>query len=93
MNRLRRLAGRMVGPIGLVLALALVIGGVHHHSDGRAHDACSICSLSHAPAITTDSVAASTPTLRAESVASSRLEVPLVFRIAAAPSRAPPLSS
>ena len=37
----------LVAAMGVVLVLALVAGGVHHHSDFGGSHPCGICSLSH----------------------------------------------
>jgi len=52
---------------GLLLVLAIVAGGVHHHTGDNAHP-CGICSLSHAPATPVAAVAERAPEILVERV-------------------------
>lgn len=43
---------RWLGPIlGLVLACAVVTLAAHRHSDGDSHTPCTLCTVSHMPAV------------------------------------------
>lgn len=52
---------------GLLLVLAIVAGGVHHHSGDNSHP-CGICSLSQAPATAVAAVAEPAPSVHTERI-------------------------
>jgi hypothetical protein len=87
----RRLA-RLLGPVlGLVLATSLVVTAFHHHAESATGHACVVCSVGHAPAITTvTATGTSAPAPRAERVDAPRAQLPPAPRIAAIAARAPP---
>lgn len=50
---------RWLGPmLGLVLACAVVTLALHRHNDGDSHTLCTVCTVSHMPAV----ASAATPT-------------------------------
>jgi hypothetical protein len=87
----RRLA-RHLGPVlGLLLASSLVVSALHHHEGSTSGHACAVCSVGHAPAVTTvtaTGTAALAPS--AERVVVRRTELPPPARLAAIAARAPP---
>jgi hypothetical protein len=74
----------------LLLLLALVAGGVHHHAREDGSHACAICTLSHAPATTTIAAIEPAPTLHSERVALHSAAAPCFTGPASPSSRAPP---
>src|SRR5690349_18249077 len=82
----------LLGPLlSLLLLGVLVVGSVHHHSDGASDHACAICSASHVPAVVTVAgSAAATMFTASGSVSVQYAAAPTAPRLAAARSRAPP---
>ena len=85
-----RLARRLALLPGLLLLLALVAGGVHHHAREDASHACAICTLSHAPATATVAQVEPAPTLYVERVAPATADAPRTAGPVCPSSRAPP---
>ena len=85
-SRIRRLA---LLP-GLLLLLALVASGVHHHAREDSSHPCAICTLSHAPATATVAEIEPAPTLHVERVAQASADVPRSTGPVSPTSRAPP---
>ena len=75
---------------GLLLLLALVAGGVHHHAREDGAHACAICTLSQAPATATVAQAEPAPTLHVERVTPFSTEAARPSGPASPSSRAPP---
>jgi hypothetical protein len=75
---------------GLLLLLALVAGGVHHHAREDGSHACAICTLSHAPATATVAQIEPAPTLHVERVAPFSAVAPRTAGPLSPSSRAPP---
>jgi hypothetical protein len=85
-----RLTRRLALLPGLLLLLALVAGGVHHHAREDGSHACAICTLSHAPATATVAAIEPAPTLTVERVAPTSADVPRSTGPVSPSSRAPP---
>ena len=47
----RRAIRTACGPLALLLFALVWVGGQHHHSQLRAHDACPTCTVAHTLAI------------------------------------------
>ena len=76
--------------VGLLLLVALFVGGAHHHVDGNRHP-CAVCTVVHAPAVASVVSAASTaPEGPQRVVPADRQRAPRPIRLATASSRAPP---
>ncbi len=65
-EHLRRRFGVALALPALLLLLGIVVGGVHHHDGGASERSCSVCAMSHAPAVA--------------SVAATPLAAPTVWR-------------
>lgn len=74
----------------VVLLLALVVGGVHHHASDTSSHSCAICSLAHAPATGIVVVAASVPTVHGERLVVGPVSTPRTACLVSPSSRAPP---
>jgi hypothetical protein len=85
-----RLTRRLLLLPGLLLLLALLAGGVHHHAREDGSHACSVCTLSHAPAATAVVAVEPTPSRHAERVTLPAVDVPRATGPASPSSRAPP---
>ena len=87
----RRLARRFTPALALLLLVSLVVGGTHHHADGRGHESCVVCTVSHAPAAMSAEPAASPQALPAtERLEFARTEAPAQPERHSESSRAPP---
>jgi hypothetical protein len=84
------LARRMLLLPGLLLLFGLVAGGVHHHAREDGSHACTICTLSHAPATATVAAIEPAPTLHVERVAPASAAAPRSTGPVSPSSRAPP---
>ncbi len=87
---IRRSAAGLAPLAGLVLLLALVSGGLHHHADGALSHACAVCTASHAPAVTTVTQALGAPLVHGARVVLAPATHPRPIAVAASDSRAPP---
>jgi len=92
LSTMRRLAGTLGPVLGLVLACALFVTGVHHHGDASSERSCAMCIASHAPAVATIAVVASAaPTRVTEHLAPVIVDPPCARATRVASSRGPPL--
>ena len=86
----RHLVHRLSPILGLLLIVALFIGGAHHHNDGHQH-VCAVCTAGHSPAVielvTAPTTAPAGPALRLQALTT---HAPRQARSETASSRAPP---
>jgi len=87
---LRPLARFSAPVLGVLLLASVVLGALHHHTDGLDHRECAVCTVSHAPGLPTVGVAAPSAPLTFERIIATSAPTPRPAAPSVVSCRAPP---